>query len=62
VYYGTPEAGRDPVWQYLGFVSNEKPSAVFKVVQAKSGQLVIQSTVDQLSNDVVISLQISRSP
>ncbi|KJE89829.1 hypothetical protein CAOG_01250 [Capsaspora owczarzaki ATCC 30864] len=37
VYFGWPSA-EGPVWQYLGFISNLKPSAIFRVSKTRPTQ------------------------
>ncbi|KAL7983226.1 hypothetical protein Chor_000102 [Crotalus horridus] len=38
VYFCYPDENGVPVWQLLGFVTNEKPSAIFKISGLKSGK------------------------
>ncbi|XP_014343416.1 protein Hikeshi isoform X2 [Latimeria chalumnae] len=38
VYFSYPDSNGMPVWQLLGFITNEKPSTIFKISGLKSGE------------------------
>ena len=35
IYFGWPTESNDVSWQYLGYITNEKPSAIFKLGKVK---------------------------
>ncbi|XP_061781137.1 protein Hikeshi [Nerophis lumbriciformis] len=38
VYFSLPDPSSGAVWQLLGFIANDKPSAIFKISGLKAGQ------------------------
>lgn len=48
IYMGWPSAeGSDISWQYLGYIANEKPSAIFKLVKPKEKANMVQNLFSQ---------------
>lgn len=43
VFFSWPSPGEDPRWQLLGYITNEKPSAVFKISGLKKKPEVQQA-------------------
>lgn len=39
VYFSFPDPSVGQVWQLLGFITNDKPSAIFKISGLKAGML-----------------------
>ena len=39
IYFSWPSPEGEMVWMFLGFITNEKPSAIFKVVGLKKGMV-----------------------
>uniref|UniRef100_A0A8C6FBZ8 Hikeshi-like N-terminal domain-containing protein n=1 Tax=Monodon monoceros TaxID=40151 RepID=A0A8C6FBZ8_MONMO len=48
IYFSYPDSNGMPVWQLLGFVTNGKPSAIFKISGLKSGEGIHTKDVRQL--------------
>ena len=55
IYFGwpSPESGGIS-WQFLGFISNDKPSAIFKLAKVKSSEMLVnpfsQQQMDTIAN------------
>ena len=62
VYFSWPEPNSPPTWIYLGFLSNSKPSAVFKVSSLKHGSsgaaTVPSGLVQQFSHNAQVGIAV----
>ncbi|KAF0299423.1 Protein OPI10 [Amphibalanus amphitrite] len=61
VYFSWPEPNSPPTWIYLGFLSNSKPSAVFKVASLKHGSgaaTVPSGLVQQFSHNAQVGIAV----
>lgn len=56
VYFSWPDPNAPPSWQLLGFLSNAKPSAIFKISQLKKLEdMVTNSPVNVFGSNLPIS-------
>lgn len=50
VYFSFPDPAVGQVWQLLGFITNDKPSAIFKISGLKAGEMCVKPLVEKLEN------------
>nr|CAG4641188.1 EOG090X0D82 [Eulimnadia texana] len=62
VYFSWPDPAAPPAWQYLGFISNQKPSAIFRITKLKTSvnELAIVPTfgLSQISHNAQIGISV----
>ncbi|CAG0925334.1 unnamed protein product, partial [Notodromas monacha] len=61
MYFSWPSAEAPPQWQYLGQISNEKPSAIFRISRLKSSGLEASSVPVGFGQKVTHNAQIGIS-
>eukprot|EP00800_Vazella_pourtalesii_P002129 TRINITY_DN11969_c0_g1_i1.p1 TRINITY_DN11969_c0_g1~~TRINITY_DN11969_c0_g1_i1.p1 ORF type:complete len:215 (+),score=28.62 TRINITY_DN11969_c0_g1_i1:97-741(+) len=58
IHIGWPTADQvEPLWQYMGFISNEKPSAIFRITRAETG--TIPGTIGNLASNIPQNLSLT---
>ena len=66
VFFSWPSPNSEPIWQLLGYVSNQKPSAIFKIVKAKDNQVHSQGSLfaapNQMMNNNMSQIGLSIEP
>lgn len=56
IYFGWPSLESGGIsWQYLGFISNDKPSAIFKLAKVKPSEMLVNPFSQQLMETLVSS-------
>jgi hypothetical protein len=62
IYFSYPEQNASqPAWHLLGFISNEKPSAIFKVSNLKAAQSQASQTAQLFGQQISVHAQIGIS-
>lgn len=54
IYIGWPSPEAGISWQLLGYISNQKPSAIFKLVRVKPSDMVVNPFSQELMDTMVI--------
>lgn len=57
VYFSFPDPSVGQVWQLLGFITNEKPSAIFKISGLKAGKFIINQFPYVIQHDQLLTYE-----
>lgn len=61
VYFSWPDPQAPPNWQFLGYISNSKPSAIFKISQLKKLNEIDTQQLAGITNSIFGSQPISHT-
>ncbi|RDD41794.1 Protein Hikeshi [Trichoplax sp. H2] len=53
IFFCWPSPNSEPVWQLLGYISNQKPSAIFRIAKAKDNSLSNQTNTFSVPNQFI---------
>lgn len=55
MYFSWPDPNSPPCWQYLGYISNEKPSSIYRITKLKKPSEVVINSKGFGFNQAIVS-------